>query len=433
MSINKIVATALAVIFVIFGIITTISSSFDVGADEIVVIQTPSGKQFVWSTPGWRWAFFGKQTVYKKSDQYSFNFNKDADGAEQIKDCISTRFNDQGSAMICGTLSYDLPTDEATMIALHNKFRSQDGVEERLVKAAVVKAIYNSGPLMSSKESAGQGRSDLIRYIQDQSTRGIYETVSRDEEVPDLFAPPIEYVELREVPVLDDRGIPKMDGEKPIMEKRPVKLTKPGTKKITIVQPKTDAKGNIIVQEASTVTELGIKLYNITLERIKYEDKVQTQIDNQRDMEMAVQTKIAEAKKAQQDAITAAESGKAAAATAKWAQEVEKAKAITEVEQRMEVAQKDLEAAKLEKKAKIERAEGDAEARKLVMLADGALDKKLQAWVEVQKAYADQIGKQRWVPEIQMGASSGGNTAAELMQLWQVKAAKDLNLDMRQR
>ncbi len=64
---------------------------------------------------------------------------------------------------MCGTLSYDLPSDEATMIKLHNKFRSMEGIENRLVKPAVVKAIYNSGPLMSSKESAGQGRSDLIR------------------------------------------------------------------------------------------------------------------------------------------------------------------------------------------------------------------------------------------------------------------------------
>lgn len=404
-----------------------------VDADEIVVKQSLSGEMTVWTSPGWKWQGFGKITRYKKSDQFDFSATKDDKGnAANCKNCIPTRFNDQGSANIGGSLSFDLPLDEKTMLELHNKFRSMDGIRGRLVKPAVIKAVYNSGPLMSSRESAGKRRSDLIQYIQDQATRGVYKTTSREEEVEDLLAPPIETVETIEVPVMDkETGEPKLDDKgQPVMEKKPRKTMKPAMKKITLVEPELGKDGKIIVQEASTVTKFGITMYNITIERIYYEDKVKEQIDKQRDMEMAIQTKIAQAKQAQQDAVTAAENGKASAAKAKWAQEVEKAKAVTAAEQKREVAEKDLEAAKLERQAQVERAKGEAEAKKLVMQADGALDKKLRAYIEVQKAYAQEMGKQRWVPEVVIGDGNAANPNVGFMQFLMSKAARDLALDL---
>ena len=432
-AIKKIGLLLFAVIILVVLGVGACTSIHDVGADEIVVLQTPSGHMEVWSTPGWKLAVFGKTTTYKKSDQYTFMYEQAEDGNVVPKDCISTRFNDQGSANICGSLSFDLPTDEKTMLELHNKFRSMEGIVARLVKPAVVKSVYNSGGLMSSKESAGKKRADLIQYVGDQATRGTYKTTTREGEVEDLLAPPVEVVEMVDSPVLDEEGKPKLDEDnKPIMTKVPRKITKPATKKIVLVEPLLDENsGQIMVQEESTVTKMGITLYNITIERIIYEQKVKEQIDKQRDMTMKVQTKIAEAKEAQQNAVTAEETGKAGAAKAKWDQEILKAKAVTAAEQKREVAEKDLEAAKLERQAQVERAKGEAESKKLVMAADGALDKKLQAWVEVQKAYAAEIGKQRWVPEVVMGGGGGnGAQAAQgLMQLWQVQAARQLNLD----
>lgn len=421
-----------AFLLLILMTVGSCTSMYDVGSDEIVVLQKPSGTMEVWDSPGWKFALFGKTTTYKKSEQYHFMYEKDQSGKIiSLKDCISTRFNDQGSADICGTLSFDLPTDHHTMLTLHNKFRSMDGIMSRLVKPAVVKSVYNSGPLMSSKDSAGQKRGDLIRFVQDQATRGIYETSSRQEETPDLLSPPVEVVEMVDVPKLDEDGKPVLDKDNnPVMVKEARKVTKPATKKVTVVEPKLGKDGQILVQEVSTVTEYGIKLYNVTLERIMYEPKVKEQIDAQRDMTMKVQTKIAEAQQAQQDALTAEQKGKAEAAKAKWEEEKKKASAVTAAQAAKEVAALDLDKAKLEADARLTRAKSEAESKKLVMQADGALDKKLNAYVEVQKAYAAEIGKQRWVPEVQMGNGSGAGAASSLMQLWQVKAAKDLGLDM---
>jgi hypothetical protein len=431
--IRKIVLLLVTLVVMTLLCVGGCTSMHDVGSDEIVVVQMPNGKMEVWNTPGWKFALFARTTVYKKSDQYHFMYDKDDKGTvTSKKDCLATRFNDQGSAHICGTLSFDLPSDADTMLKLHNKFRSMDGIVVRLVKPAVIKSVYNSGPMMSSKESAGKKRSDLINFIQDQATRGIYKTSSRQEEVPDLLAPPIDVVEMVDVPKVDDNGEPIVDdNDNPVMIRKPRKTLRPATKKVTIVEPKLGKDGRIEVQELSTVTEYGIKMYNITLERILYEPKVKEQINAQRDMTMKIQTKIAEAKNAQQDTITAEQMGKAAAAKAKWEEERKKATAVTAAESQKAVAVLDLEKAKLEAEARLTRARAEAESKKLVMLADGALDKKLQAWVDVQKAYAAEMGKQRWVPEVQMGgSSSGAESAASLMQLWQVKAARDLGLDL---
>jgi len=110
--------------------------------------------------------------------------------------------------------------------------------------------------------------------------------------------------------------------------------------------------------------------------------------------------------------------------------------AETEAKQKLEVARLDAEAAKQFKLAEIERGEGEAKRRQLVMEADGALEKKLAAFVEVQKAYAQAIGQHQgsWVPQVVMSAPQGGaaqgNGAQALIDLFTAKTAKDLSLDL---
>ena len=65
------------------------------------------------------------------------------------------------------------------------------------------------------------------------------------------------------------------------------------------------------------------------------------------------------------------------------------------------------------------------------MEADGAVAQKLDTYERVMGRFASAIEKQKWVPEIQMGASTdGGSTAMTLIEMMGVKAAKDLALDL---
>ena len=159
-----------------------------------------------------------------------------------------------------------------------------------------------------------------------------------------------------------------------------------------------------------------LKVFNLAINEIKYEGKVEDQIQQQQQATMQVQIAIAEAKKAEQQVLTTQKEGEANAAKAEWEQKTIAAKqtteakmkkdvAETEAKQKLEVAKLAAEAANEMKKAEIAKGEGESKRRQLVMEADGALEKKLDAWVEAQKAYAEAIGKHEgaWVPAIQMG------------------------------
>ena len=69
------------------------------------------------------------------------------------------------------------------------------------------------------------------------------------------------------------------------------------------------------------------------------------------------------------------------------------------------------------------------------MNADGALAQKLEAWKEVNSYYAKAMKdyKGQWVPNVVMSGGSKGqnvNAAQSLLDLFMVKTARDLSLDM---
>lgn len=362
-----------------------------VGADEIVVYQGIGGKMEVWNQPGLKCQCLGTLTRYKKSEQ--FWFSKHSNEGKETDESIKVRFSDGGHGNVSGSLSYNLPMDPAAMLKLHSTYGSMAGVEHRLVAQVVVKAVYMSGPFMSSKESAGERRPDLINFVTDQIQHGVYRTASHDEKQKDLIS-----------------------GE---------------TKTVRIVEPMIK-DGSIVREEASPIENFSIGVYNVTINDIAYDETVEKQIKAQQESIAAVQTQMAQARQAEQKLLTAQSEGKANAEKARWEQEVEKTKAVTAAEQERDVAKLALETAELGKKRAIAEGEGEAKKRKLVMEADGALAQKLDAWVSVQKAYADAFSKQPLVPAVVMGGntSSGGNVN-DMVQMMMLKSAKDLALEFR--
>lgn len=68
------------------------------------------------------------------------------------------------------------------------------------------------------------------------------------------------------------------------------------------------------------------------------------------------------------------------------------------------------------------------------MNADGALDKKLQTYLEAQKVWAEAVkGYQgNWVPGVVMGGGQNGTAsgAQDLVNLLTAKTARELGLDL---
>jgi hypothetical protein len=138
---------------------------------------------------------------------------------------------------------------------------------------------------------------------------------------------------------------------------------------------------------------------------------------------------IADAKKAEQQAITAAKQGEAEAAKAKWEQEVIKARLVTEAEQKLAVAQLEAQAAEETKRKEILLGQGEAERKRLVMAADGALDKRLEAQIRINEVWATAFANYEgnYVPLYQSGVGAGGGSnALDFMDIMKANAAQQI-------
>ena len=365
-------------------------------AKDVMIIQYPNGTLRVCSQPGYYTQWFGTVTKYKKRSQFWFSSMNDQGKTEDQS--ISVRFNDGGHAHVSGSIAWEMPTAERAAIRLHTLYGSQSAIEQQLVRTVVEKSVYMTGPLMSSKESYAERRNDLISLIDDQIIHGVYKTE-----------------------ILQEKQKDPITGQ---------------DKTVSIVKLVQDKNGQIARQDVSPLEEFNIKTFNLAINEVKYDATVEAQIKQQQDMIMQVQTSIAEAKRAEQTALTAAKNGEAEAAKAKWDQEVIKARLVTEAEARKAVAALDVQTADLRKKEMELQGEGEGAKRRAIMNADGALEMKLQTYRAVMHDAFDAMkGYQgNWVPGVIMAGTGQNaqhaNGAMDMINLMSVKAAQDLNLSL---
>lgn len=380
---------------------TMASSVFEtVGADEIVVKQGwLDGKLEVWTEPGVKCQCLGTITKYKRSSQFMFAESVQGEDGKPTSDTsLKIRFNDGGHAQVSGGMRYELPTAPDKMLALHRTYHSQQTVERDLVAQVVTKAVYLTGPLMSSKESFAERRADLINYISDQVAHGVYHT------------------KVEQVEALD-----------------PISGQKKAVAVARIVE-QAGAPQGLVREEESVMARFGITPTNMTLSSIRYEGDVELQIKTQQKAMMDIQTAMAEAKKAEQRAFTVAKEGEAEAAKTKWAQEAIKATEVTKAEQEKEVAKLALETAKFQKDTSIAEGEGQARKAELLMRSNGYLPEKLAAWQAVHEKYAAAFASQPIVPSVVINGGGGkdgaSGSAADLVALLTANTARQIGLDL---
>lgn len=403
------VFAAVAVVMLLALVFLSKSLFENVDAGEIVVIQSPVKGTLNWyKTPGVKPQWFGGVTSYYKRDQFWFSAAPDQGMPEDQS--LRVRFNDGGHATISGSISWEMPLKDEQLNMLRAQYGTHDAIQQQLIRTVVEKAVYMTGPLMSSKESYAEKRNDLLMLIEDQIEHGVYRTETSSEQHQDPMTGAMRTVNV-------------------------VKLVR-------------DDEGKLVRAAASPLEGFGIKTFNLSINEIRYDPEVEKQIQQQQQAVMQVQIAVAEAKKAEQAAITAEKNGQAAAMTTKWAQEAIKAQKVTEAEQekevatisanqRLEVARLNALAAEQYKVEQTKRGEGDAAYKQKVMEADGALNQKLEALVKINQAYAAAIqGYQgNWVPQVVYGGGSvagqaAGSGAQQLIDLLTAKTARDVSIDM---
>lgn len=172
-------------------------------------------------------------------------------------------------------------------------------------------------------------------------------------------------------------------------------------------------------QETSPFSQYGITCGLVSILDIKYDGATQSQIDAQKQANLAVITSKTKSLEAIQRTVQITEEGRAAAERAKWEQEKEKAVAVTKAQQEFEVAE--LEAKKAKQVALKVQAEGEAKAAANRALVSAGLTPAERAeWdyktaVGVAQALAE--SKVSWVPSVMFGGGNSSNSAMDAVGL----------------
>jgi hypothetical protein len=381
-------------------------------AGHRTVVERASGEQFVQYTPGVYYAgFFAKTTEwpnqisvsYQDTIRHTVDDYEVNDGGIEIG-FVEVRFGGgvPTTARTYGIAQYVLPIDEQEMIAMHNAHRTPQSLVAKRLAPYTSECLSSSAQLMSAEMHFSGGRATMAQNYLDQLQRGVYLLSTIEKNEFDSIA----------------------NENKKIYE--------------NVFQ--TDTTGNKL-RKFSSIKEYGITVADAQITTVDYEQRVDDMLGKKIESATKASVSKQEAITAQQQAISAKAEGERNLITIEYQQKQEQTKQLVAAETQVKLAEQDkqkqriaAEAAELEARKIKTLADATAYEKQRIMSADGALDKKLEAYKYVMaegfKAISNYEGA--WVPSIISGGGgmSGNNAAFSMMEMLSIKAAKDLSLDM---
>jgi regulator of protease activity HflC (stomatin/prohibitin superfamily) len=401
---KQILMTITVIVVLVFGSVFNPFSYNDAG--ERTVVERVDGSQFIQYSPGVFYAgFFAKEKSYP--NQISVSYQADQPDLE-VKDGtieigkIKVRFGgDATTADVSGIVQYILPMDEKEMIEMHNAHRTLESLVSKRIAPYTKECLQSSAQLMSSEMHYSGGRASMAQDFSDQLKNGVFILKTTDKVIFDSLE--------RE------------------------------NKRVYETKPLEDKNGNI-KRKFSSIKEYGITVADAAITDVDYEERVDKMLAKKIDASTKASVSKQELLTAQQQQLTAKAKGEQALVEIEYRQKQEQTKQVVAAQTKVEVAKQDMEqqriqaaAAELEAKKIKTLADAEAYAKQRVMSADGALDKKLAAYKEVQRYWAEALkGYQGNItPSIVTGGGNAGNGATNFMEMMGAKAARDLSLDLK--
>src|SRR5688572_16121461 len=402
---KRTIAISISVMFFLIVFIAFNPFSWNDAGNRTVVERT-TGEQIVQFAPDIFYAgFFAKEKEWP--NQISVTY-QEAEPKQDIEDNgievgqIMIRFSDATTADVRGITQFILPSDEKEMILIHNTHRTPYSLVAKRLAPYTKECLQSSAQLMSSEKHYGGGRAQMAQDFLDQLKDGVYLLRTEENLVYD-----------------------SLEKEK---------------KRVYQTEVQIDKKSGLAKRKVSSIKEYGITVADAAITDVDYEEKV----DNKLVKIIDAATKSAISKQelmtAQQQTLTAKAKGEQALVEIEYQQKQEQTRQVVEAETKVKVAEQDklqqkiaYEGAILEAKKIKELADAEAYAKSRIMQADGALEMKLKAQIEVQKAWADAFSKYTGaiVPQFQTGGGVGSNGALNFMDIMTAKTAKDFALDLK--
>ena len=400
---KSIAAVIVTLVFLVVFLMLNPFSWNDAG--NRTVIERTNGQQIVQFAPGIFYAgFFAKEKEWP--NQISVTYQDNAAKLELEDNGIEVgqimiRFSDATTANVKGITQFILPSDEKEMILIHNTHRTPQSLVVKRLAPYTKECLQSSAQLMSSEKHYGGGRAQMSQDFMDQLKEGVFLLRTEETLVFDSLA-----------------------GER---------------KRIYETEIQIDAKAQP-KRKLSSIKEYGITVADAAITDVDYEEQVDQKLTKIIDAVTKSSISKQELMTAQQQTLTAKAKGEQALVEIEYQQKQEQTRQVVEAETRVKVAEQDklqqhiaYDASILEAKKIKELADAQAYARSRIMQADGALEMKLKAQVEVQKVWAEAFSKYTGaiVPQFQTGGGVSTNGALNFMDIMTAKTAKDFALDMK--
>lgn len=388
------------VVLIILAIVLNPFSWNDAGYRTVVT--QASGNQFVQYNPGMYYAgFFSKEAEWP--NQISVSYRDSVPNLSLVDNTIeigkvSIRFNDATTAKASGITQYILPASEKEMLEIHNAHRTPEALVTRRLSAYTSECLQNSAQLMSSEMHYGGGRAQMAQDYLDQLKNGAF------------------LLSIRELNTYDS------------IEKT--------NKKVYLAQIQIDNTGKS-KRKFSSIKEYGITVADAQITDTDYE----TAVDGMLQKKIAAATEASVSRQqlmtAQQQQLTAEAKGKQKLVEIEYAEKQKQTQQVVTAQTSVLLAEQDkqkqkiaMEAARLEADKIKTLADADAYAKQRAIQANGALEQKLEAYIEVQKVWANAASNSNWVPSTIIGNTGGGSFGPNtLMDMMMLHSAKQLGFD----
>lgn len=372
-------------------------------------VQYFTGRQVPHMEAGFHFRGWGQVIEMKKVLTVKFSKRRDADYSG-FSEPFGVRFNDAVQADISASIRIKLPSDPARFLALAIEYRNQENLVNASLMPAVKEVLRNSARMISAQEYILGKGGKFENAVLDQLQSGIYELMVQTTRTSNT-AEPVQQDSMRTI----DR--------KDMM--------------VSEVNIKTDADGRPIRKKHAFI-EYGIEVSQAVIDDVDPEENFKNLLAMQRDAAGKSNVARQEAQKAEFEKQRVVAQGETEKSRIRVDKEKEQIHILMDAETAMkrkktEVDQQrySVEATELEAKAIKLKADAEAYARERIMKADNALEKRLEALVEINKAYAEAIKGNRLVPNtvITGGGADGtkGNAVNDFIRLLTVNAANQVN------
>ena len=394
-------------------------------------VQTIFGSEARTCDTGWYFSGWGRTTEYPHYITVSNTVNEDSNTfGSSINQPYSVRMSDNWNGDITQNTRFAIPQDEVQFMNMHHTFRGPDKLIQTTLKPAVNSSLDSVANLFSMEEYYAGGKRDQFKTeYKDAVEKGravvkqvVVDGLSLESEVK------ASANDLTE----DTSNTNNRAARKIIMEKV------------------TDDKG-IVHREEHDYAKYGISVSSAIVENLDPDDKFEGQIQDRKLSASKRMVAQEQRKEQEEQRLLAIQTGQTQIAKRQAEAQVEQIQKTTEAETAKkliiiqaeqakaqatiatETAKLQLEKAKIDSEATKTLADAEAYSKKAIIMADGALEKKLAAYVSTQQAWADAASKMN-VPQQLFGNTGGtnvaGSTVEQFMQLMTVKSAKDLAIDL---